>query len=308
MYRVEVDNAPAYELCVSLMAYLTREDHKTLDLGAGWVKTVRRQITPTFAAEAARLKKPLCHMSFDLLIWQCPGERDADGFLSWLGAVSTGELYERLAPYTLPDNMAFLADLGGLREQYLGVLAAWNEQYFRHIDPAILAGLEADAEAKRALTRTQAPPDAVEIATAGIRPDPLPGLERVVLVPQYHDRPWNTSSAWRGVRFWLYPADVLPPAPGAPPLGLLRITRALDDESRLRILHLLADGPRGFTEIARQTGLAGSTVHHHMAVLRASGLVRLHVTTEGSRYSLRPHGLDNLMEHWHDYVEGGRSQ
>lgn len=308
MYSVEVDSAPAYELCVSLMAYLSREEHKTLDLGAGWVKTVRRQVSPAFTAELARFKKALCHVSFDLLIWQCPAPRDAAGFLRWCGALSIGELYERLAPYALPDNMAFLADLGRLQEQYLELLTTWNEQYFRHIDPTIVQSLDDDAAAKRALLQTHEPLDVVEMATAGIRLDPVPDLERVVLVPQYHDRPWNARSNWRGVRFFLYPADVLPPPAGAPPLGLLRITRALADESRLRILHLLADGPRSLTEITRQAGLANSTVHHHMGVLRASGLVRLHMTAEGSRYSLRPDGLEILTRHWHAYIEGGRSQ
>src|SRR5207253_2672019 len=35
-YRVEVDWAPAYELLVSLKAYLSRPEQKILELGAGW--------------------------------------------------------------------------------------------------------------------------------------------------------------------------------------------------------------------------------------------------------------------------------
>ena len=43
MYRVEVDWAPAYELLVSLKAYLSRPEQKILDLGAGWARGVRQQ-------------------------------------------------------------------------------------------------------------------------------------------------------------------------------------------------------------------------------------------------------------------------
>jgi hypothetical protein len=42
-YRVEVDWAPAYELLVSLKAYVNRREHKTLELGAVWARGVRRE-------------------------------------------------------------------------------------------------------------------------------------------------------------------------------------------------------------------------------------------------------------------------
>jgi ArsR family transcriptional regulator len=61
----------------------------------------------------------------------------------------------------------------------------------------------------------------------------------------------------------------------------------LGDPSRLRVLRLLADGDRYLTEIATALELSKPTVKHHMAQLRAAGLVTL--TEEGSLtyYSLR---------------------
>ena len=73
----------------------------------------------------------------------------------------------------------------------------------------------------------------------------------------------------------------------------MRLTHALSDESRLRMLRFVADGPCTLTEVARFIGLSQPTVHHHLVQLRAAGLVRVHFAVSGpSRYSLRPHALD----------------
>jgi DNA-binding transcriptional ArsR family regulator len=307
MYRVEVDSAPAYELGMSLMAFLSREDQRILELGPGWVKHVREQLHPDLLAELAGSWDQHCvfQVPIDLLVWRCPADRDAAGFLRWFGALSAGALYEQLAPYVRPEDTATLQNLGALQERYMRALTAWHEQYFRGIDPAILSGLDAEAVARRQQLETMAPTDVVETATCGVRLEPRPGLDTVLLVPQYHFRPWNSKSLWRGLRIMMYPADVLPPVPGEPPVGILRQARALSDESRLRILHFVATGPRSFTEIVQHTGLAKSTVHHHTVVLRAAGLVRIHDSGDASTtYSLRHGAIDELGSRLHAFVEG----
>ena len=67
----------------------------------------------------------------------------------------------------------------------------------------------------------------------------------------------------------------------------MRLHRALGDESRLRILRLLAAGDLYLTEIAQALDLSKPTIKHHLAQLRAAGLVT--ITEEGSLtyYSLR---------------------
>ena len=304
MYRVEVDWAPAYELLVSLKAYVSRPEHKTLELGVGWARDVRRQLRPELAAEltsATALRD--VHVP-NLLVRQCPGDRDVAGYLQWLGALSLGELYERLAPCVLEGHTPLPRDLSAVRDRYVRLLAAWDEQYFRLVDPAILSGLAADAAAKQALVPTMAPEALVEAATCGVHFTPEPGPELVLLVPQYHYRPWNLYDSYRGMRLFEYPADALPAMPGEPPPGLLRLTRALSDESRLRILRFLATGPRSFTDVVQVMGLAKSTVHHHMVVLRAAGLVRVHDGGEKATtaYSLRPRAVDQLRDMLRAYL------
>jgi DNA-binding transcriptional ArsR family regulator len=101
----------------------------------------------------------------------------------------------------------------------------------------------------------------------------------------------------------LYPADVSETPPELPPPGLLRLTHALSDDSRLRMLRLLADGTRTLSELARLVGLSQPTVHHHLVHLRAAGLVRVHTSVTGSRsYSLRPRALEQLRDQLGAYL------
>jgi DNA-binding transcriptional ArsR family regulator len=303
-YRVEVDWAPAYELLISLKAYVSRPEQKILELGVGWARGVRRQLEPELAADLASTDALVDVHVPDLLVRQCPGTRDVAGYLHWLGALPMGELYERLAPYVLEGRAPLPRDLGAVRDRYVRLLEAWDEQYFRLVDPAILSGLAADAAAKQALVGTMAPEALVETATYGVHYMPQLGPELVVLVPQHHYRPWNVFQDYQGLRVIQYPADALPAVPGEPPPGLLRLTRALSDESRLRIVRFLATGPRSFTDVVQFMGLAKSTVHHHMVVLRAAGLVRVHDSGEKATtsYSLRPGAVDQLRDMLHAYL------
>ncbi len=303
MYRVEIDWAEAYELIVSLSAYVATREHKTLEIGERWVKDVRAHITPALAADLAASRELPLLKDLAILVWQCPGERDAPSFLRWLAGLSPGQLYELVAPYTSPESMALLRDLGAQRDQLAHLLQVWDAQYFHAANKAILDGLAADAVAKRALLTVVAPDALAEAATGGVYLAPIADVDVVVLVPQYHYRPWNLYGLHGRVRLNLYPADALPPAPGAPPPSLLRLTRALADESRLRILRFLATTPRGFTDVVRDSGLAKSTVHHHLVALRAAGLVRVHDDGNGPvTYSLRPRALQELGERLGSYL------
>jgi len=307
-YRVDVDWAPMYELLISLQAFANKPDRKILEAGEAWVKTTRERLTPDLVADLADLasadqRDKLSWL--DLLVRQCPGERDVDGFLRWLLALSPGELYERMAPFSGDGHAALPRDAGAIRDWAAHLIARWHEQYFRHIDAAILEGLRAAATATRARADVMAPLDVVEHATNGVRYLPEPPPDVVMLIPQYHYRPWNVFNHYQGLRVIGYPVDALPPAPGAPP-PLPRLTRALSDESRLRILRFLASGPRGFTEIVRFSGLAKSTVHHHMVILRAAGLVRVLVRQSrdsAETYELRPHAIDTLGEQLRAFLQ-----
>ena len=74
---------------------------------------------------------------------------------------------------------------------------------------------------------------------------------------------------------------------------LRTLYRALGDETRLRILKLLASRDLYLTEIAQHLELSKPTIKHHLALLRSASLVT--VTESGTvvYYSLRRDRLDD---------------
>lgn len=55
---------------------------------------------------------------------------------------------------------------------------------------------------------------------------------------------------------------------------IARVFNALADETRLRIVKLLAEGECSVDELVRALGIAQSTTSHHLRVLREAGLIR----------------------------------
>jgi len=95
---------------------------------------------------------------------------------------------------------------------------------------------------------------------------------RIVLAPSYFGRPYNSLIKVGEITLVCYPiADSALGAGGraAPPVATLRLYRALGDESRLRILRLLAERDRYLTELATELDLSKPTVSHHLAQLRS---------------------------------------
>lgn len=296
MYKVMVEFAPIYELATSLEVYLQFKRYKQHELPADWLTQVHQQISPALAERLAKTKNPPFWNHLALLIWQCPTQ---DSFLKWYGSRSPGELYELLTPRAreLPK------DLGTQRDSDVEILSLWQEQYFRHVDPRILTGLAANASALAERAQTEPPTDLIEQATMGMWVPTDPAIKEVLLVPQHHFRPWTIPCHFQGMRIYGYPADVLPPAPGEPGAALLRLTRALADESRLKILRFLASGDRTFTDVLHFSGLAKGTVNHHLVALRAAGLVRIDDTNGHNRtYSLRPGALQAVGARLADFA------
>jgi DNA-binding transcriptional ArsR family regulator len=60
---------------------------------------------------------------------------------------------------------------------------------------------------------------------------------------------------------------------------MFALLRALGGETRLRLLNRLATGKASFAQLARDLGLAKSTVHHHALQLPTAGLLRLDLSS-----------------------------
>src|SRR5687768_13134020 len=324
--HLDIDWAPAYELIISLTTFTDTKTQKETDLGSSWIRRTRQSLPQSFHDQLARAmsllgmdvkeksakgpKPAKRHLHGDLhfnLIRDCPGERDATSFIDWLEALTVGELYERIAPQW-PEGMPLPRDLGALRDVQIPLLRLWNEHYFSRVDPAILVALRDDARRLRARANGALPPiELIEEATNGLRFD-AGTLDEIVLVPQHHMAPFNSTPKGHRRLIVLYPVDVNGTAAGAPPPPLRRLAHALGDESRLRILReLSAEEPRTLTELARAVKLAQSTMHHHLILLRAAGLVRVYIG-EGhtNQYTLRPNAVDTITTHFRHFLTPSR--
>ena len=168
------------------------------------------------------------------------------------------------------------------------ILRAWEER-FSAVEPRVAQMQARDVAARRADLERLPLEDFIERATNGYRWTPDAGVRRVHLVPSYFARPYNYVFAGEGWHLFAYPLaeTALDGDPAAVPLATIRLFKALGDASRMRILRYLADGDLYLTEIAERMGLSKPTVKHHLARLRAAGLVTVTEIGGLTYYSLR---------------------
>jgi DNA-binding transcriptional ArsR family regulator len=124
---------------------------------------------------------------------------------------------------------------------------------------------------------------AIERLTAGYRYVPEVEAERVVLVPHTVAGLGLVLAQHRSARLIAYPA--------APDRGdearLAALGRALADPKRVEILALVGRGVGRSGDLVEATGLGRSTVHHHLSLLRAAGLVALEGNARAYTYTPR---------------------
>jgi DNA-binding transcriptional ArsR family regulator len=179
------------------------------------------------------------------------------------------------------------ADGDALKSELIEVLELWAERVFKPESLTIMPIIERDAEAKRDLMRDLPLDRFVTTATNGVEFVPRPGIDRVVMIPSFVNRPLVSYLELGEALLIVYPVadESIAADSDTPPLRLVRLSKALGDEKRLRILRALADGEKTLMELAEAFGVAKTTMHHHMIVLRSAGLVSVGVGSK--RYRLR---------------------
>src|SRR5262249_48896756 len=104
----------------------------------------------------------------------------------------------------------------------------------------------------------------------GFQWTPEPGITRLVLVPHLAGAPSLWLLQHGNARVVGIPVDVADEIE-----RLAAAYAAAGDEQRLHILRLLSHRQLGVSELARELGIAKSTAHHHLGVLRQAGLILL---------------------------------
>lgn len=325
---VEVDVAEAAELLLGISTLNAPEDLDTLELGADRIAELRADAPPELLAAAEKLLPGKAASLLLGLVYLTPPPRSASAFLEVLAAtdplelrlhalgyhmrghhlaqpelirraaegdgVARGELLDLFSDYTDKcQEFARILDLEpeAGKQSLLELLSGWAEHMLPEISPDFVPLAERDAETKRELIKTVPPEQVVERVAPGIQWAPGPDVDRVVLFPAYSPRPWVYMSEYKRVKIFCPPITTdRKPMPGGDPAELVRVYKALGDESRLKLLRRLQAGPVSLADAAQEVGLAKSTTHHHLAILRQAGfvLIREDDDTYTLRTDLRP--------------------
>jgi DNA-binding transcriptional ArsR family regulator len=199
------------------------------------------------------------------------------------------ELQPHLSEWLAGEVVEFLGKVEQQFDSMHDSLAAWLP-LFQQVEERVGRFQERDVAGRRGEQRTLDSSQLIERVTGGLRWIPEAQTKRVVLAPSYFSRPYNYVYRGQGWRLFAYPiADSVLDADdtSTPPSSIVRLYRALGDQTRLRTLKLLSERDWYLTELATQLELSKPTMKHHLAQMRAAGLVT--VTEEGSLtyYSLR---------------------
>jgi DNA-binding transcriptional ArsR family regulator len=184
----------------------------------------------------------------------------------------------------------------------VGILRDWYESVFRDLFAAIRPILDRETERLRGRARELPLEAFLREAFNGMEVVQAPGIDEVALFPTWVFRPSNIiwehgTSVLVGVAV---PPEHLTIDPDDPPDRLVRLASALGDERRLRILRKLTTGSYSLHELSRHFGLPKTTLLHHLAILRAAGIVKNGGGSGTSgKYSLRagtPTELHRLLD------------
>jgi DNA-binding transcriptional ArsR family regulator len=297
--RLEVDWGLAYEALVGLIMFVGEENESSYEVGLDWFRAARRKASPELRAAARPFKgHGYVFNSVAGLV------RDTDGrsvahFVKRLRSDRAGEVQRAVLGHHTSSldlvDAAVHGDAAAKREylaqsharsvqkrileadprdvagEVAGLIELWNRDVFADMAPSLEPGLK---ESWRAISRLkdQLPTDRLVIrATRGVEYRLESWIHTVVLVPSQLNRPWVTLAEHRGSKIIFYPAVA---AGEGSDSQLADVYKALGDETRLRILRLLASGVTSLTDIAERLGLAKSTVHGHMVILRGAGITR----------------------------------
>ena len=303
MYAVRIQWSPVCELMMSLYAVADSKLRRTIDMGGRWRETALKSLPQDIRALVSG--ESLKAWAFPPSIAHISPAGEAAGFLDWLAGQSPGDLYATFAALCPSERIPQPVELESRRERFVTVLRAWNDSYFASLDPRILGALRADAGQKESHAARASGQEVVEAATNGLWVESTPSLHAIRLTPQFHCRPMNLIEVHgTNEMVYFYPVELPEELSGGTPQRLLRMGSAISDPSRLKILGFLKSGPHTFTEIVGFTGMYKSTVHYHLVLLRAAGLLTVHMSgPEVVKYSLRPQASDILASAAKSFLE-----
>lgn len=298
LYSIEIEYSPVYEFILSFVAFSEKKSYTTLDLGTQWVKERKKEMPSEFHEKLANCKK--LFSGFPLILVSHSSVRTPKDFIRWLEALSWSEIYETFLWFKEKTSLTRPQDIIKWQELICDLFRTWYDLYFSKVEEATMLHLVKDVDS---INKDIVPEELVQQLSNGIRLDLMTGIRHVRLIPQYHCRPYNMYDVGETQLILCYPCRVETSSDELPN-DLLRLTKALADENRLKILKTLVQRPHSFTEIAEKMSIAKSTVHHHLTSLRAAGLVWVFLSpNRNERFSLREDVINGMPEQLWRYLK-----
>jgi DNA-binding transcriptional ArsR family regulator len=334
--RVRIDPSPAYDFLACLYLLGDREQPLEFDIAARWIQQARAALGAELRADLALLFPWRTRTMGIVGVLEGTRGQSVQGFIKRVASASAESLLELMLAESLADRQALpllRAAIGGppaAVEKYLAatdpdldrralrriavlppaevkarLVRLLREGYARvyaQKEDEVVPLLARDAAALARRAETTGATALVEYATGGFVIGPDAPLTEVVLAPTYYFRPYNLILAYRGVRVFVYPLATQP-GENAPPPDLVRLYKALGDETRLRILRLLAGREMYLQELANALKVSHVTVLHHMAVLRAAHLVQVVERENLKYYRLRADRAREAAVQWLEFAQ-----
>jgi DNA-binding transcriptional ArsR family regulator len=229
-------------------------------------------------------------------------EQAAEGDLEAVRQIVTAGKGAKMDEEQVGQMVAILAIAGEqLRDRIVAAVTRFRAEVFSAHEEPFAAAISRAAAAQRAMSVRDSVKTLIEQVTNGLDYEIPLGVTRVVLVPSVVLKPLSLIDQHRETLMVFYGMadEFIDSDPEAPPSWLVKTYKALSDERRLRILRRLSEGETTLDELTDLLGLSKSTVHHHISVLRAAGLVRVHLShsKEGDErsktFELRQQALDS---------------
>lgn len=192
---------------------------------------------------------------------------------------------------------AVLQDPKGARDRYLALLASHGEGWFSaHYPEQSLLLHQRAKQGRRSIGKLPAT-EVIARVTGGFTLR-SPSVRSATLVPSYYASPFVYVVKEGKDALLVYGVRPHETGEARAPVDqqTVKVLKALADETRLRILQLLAQRPLYGQQLAEMLGVSHPTISHHMAQLRIAGLTRTEMAEDGSQtYTVRADTLEHLF-------------
>lgn len=337
---IVTDGGSIHEMLhVLWLAFDPKEDYEGFELGADWFAQVADS-TPEDLRQEIEFLAGDCGSWCALrgIVADAPGSHDIDSVIDWLEEIDPSVIRRGLFGYACgpdqtdlaarandgdeealegllaekPDLRPFfewLAEGEGteLRSRVVATMRRFREEVYADFEKEFAGPTSHAAAAVAALAKGAEPERVIERVTNGLDYRVPAEITRIVLIPSVVVRPWAVIDRFEDVLAVVFPVEeeYLTADADGPPPWIVRIYKALADEKRLRILRRVAAGPATLDELSELLDLTKSTVHHHVGLLRAAGLVRVVIdpATGSKTYSFRETVIPGARQSLDEYLE-----